>query len=77
MHGTFRLQSGQVSIAAEPGASSVRASIATGSYASGNAIRDADVTSATLLDARAYPEITFTGAGTRAFSAGGSELLAQ
>ena len=52
VHGTFRLQSGQVSIAA-------------GSYASGNATRDADVTSATLLDARAYPEITFTGEGAR------------
>ena len=65
VHGTFRLQSGQVSIAADPGASSVRASIAAGSYASGNATRDADVTSATLLDARAYPEITFTGEGAR------------
>ena len=65
VHGTFRLQSGQVSIAADPGTSSVRASIAAGSYASGNATRDADVTSATLLDARAYPEITFTGEGAR------------
>ena len=52
VHGTFRLQSGQVSIAA-------------GSYASGNTSRDADVLSANLLDARAYPEITFTGQGAR------------
>ena len=65
VHGTFRLQAGQVSIAAEPDASSVQASIATGSFASGNAKRDADVVSATLLDARAYPEITFTGQGAR------------
>ena len=65
VHGTFRLQSGQVSIAADPGASSVRASIAAGSYASGNTSRDADVLSANLLDARAYPEITFTGQGAR------------
>ncbi len=65
VHGTFRLQAGQVSIAAEPGASSVQASIAAGSFASGNATRDADVVSATLLDAKAYPEITFTGQGAR------------
>jgi polyisoprenoid-binding protein YceI len=65
VHGTFRLQAGQVSIAADPGASSVRASIAAGSFASGNATRDADVVSATLLDAKAYPEITFTGQGAR------------
>ena len=54
VHGTFRLQSGQVSIAADPGTSSVLASIEAGSFASGNAKRDADVVSATLLDARAY-----------------------
>ena len=65
VHGTFRLQSGQVSIADDPGASSVRASIAAGSYASGNTTRDADVVSASLLDAKAYPEITFTGEGAR------------
>ena len=65
VHGTFRLRAGQVSIAADPGASTVRASIEAGSFASGHATRDADVTSATLLDARAYPEITFTGEGAR------------
>ena len=65
VHGTFRLQSGQVSIAADPGASSVQASIVAGSYASGNPKRDADVVSANLLDAKAYPEITFAGQGAR------------
>jgi polyisoprenoid-binding protein YceI len=65
VHGTFRLQVGQVSIAAEPGASSVQAIIAAGSFASGNTARDADVVSATLLDARTYPEITFAGQGAR------------
>jgi len=65
VHGTFRLRAGQVSIAADPGASSVRASIEAGSFASGNATRDADVLSPALLDARAYPEITFTGQGAR------------
>ena len=70
VRGTFRLRAGQVSIAADPGASSVRATIAAGSFASGNAARDADVVSATLLDARAYPEITFTGQGARREGAG-------
>jgi polyisoprenoid-binding protein YceI len=65
VHGTFRLRSGQVSITADPGASGVRASIEAGSFASGNATRDTDVISATLLDAKAYPEITFTGQGAR------------
>src|SRR6201994_3282942 len=65
VHGTFRLQSGQVSIGADPGVSSVQASIAAGSYASGHTKRDADVVSASLLDARAFPEITFAGQGAR------------
>jgi polyisoprenoid-binding protein YceI len=65
VHGTFRLRAGQVSIAADPAVSGVRASIEAGSFASGNATRDADVVSATLLDARTYPEITFAGQGVR------------
>jgi polyisoprenoid-binding protein YceI len=65
VRGEFRLQSGQVSIADDPAASSVRASIAAGSFDSGHGTRDADVVSAVLLDARAYPEITFTGQGAR------------
>ena len=65
VHGTFRLQSGQVSIGADPGASSVQAGIAAGKYASGHTKRDAGVVSASLLDARAFPEITFSGKGAR------------
>jgi polyisoprenoid-binding protein YceI len=65
VHGTFRLRSGQVLIAADPAASTVQASIEAGSFASGNKTRDADVISAALLDAKAYPEITFTGQGAR------------
>ena len=65
VHGTFRLKSGQVVIAAEPGESSVRAVIHAASFASGNATRDADVISPTLLDAQGFPEITFTGQGAR------------
>jgi len=65
VHGTFRLKDGQVSIAAEPGESSVRASLDAASYASGNAKRDADVRSPGLLDARGFPDIIFTGRGAR------------
>ena len=65
VHGTFRLRDGQVSIGADPAASSVQASIVAGSYASGHTKRDADVVSAGLLDAKAYPEISFDGTGAR------------
>jgi polyisoprenoid-binding protein YceI len=65
VHGTFRLRSGQVLIAADPATSTVQASIEAGSFASGNTTRDADVVSAALLDAKAYPDITFTGQGAR------------
>lgn len=65
VHGTFRLNAGQVTIAADPANSSVRASIDAGSFASGHSVRDGHVVSAELLDARAYPEITFVGRGAR------------
>jgi polyisoprenoid-binding protein YceI len=65
VHGAFRLRAGEVAVAADPGGCGVRASIEAGSYASGHATRDADVVSAALLDAGAYPEITFTGRGAR------------
>jgi polyisoprenoid-binding protein YceI len=60
VHGTFRLQSGQVTIAADPLASRAQAVIATKSFNSGNILRDHDVISGELLDAAAYPTITFT-----------------
>jgi polyisoprenoid-binding protein YceI len=65
VHGTFRLKSGQVVIAAEESGSSVRAIIDAASYASGNATRDRDVIAPGLLDAQGFPEITFTGQGAR------------
>ncbi len=66
VHGTMRLGSGEVTIADDPGRSSVRAVIDAASYSSGNSKRDKDVTSSNLLDAQAYPEITFSGEGARA-----------
>lgn len=65
VHGTFRLTGGQVTIAADPAAAHVRAVIDAGSFESGNKTRDTDVVSASLLDAKAYPEITFDGTGAR------------
>jgi polyisoprenoid-binding protein YceI len=65
VHGTFVLNSAEVSIGADPAQSTVRASVAAASFFSGMGARDADVVSANLLDAKAYPEITFTGAGVR------------
>jgi polyisoprenoid-binding protein YceI len=65
VHGTFKLRSGEVTVAADAALSTVRATIAAGSYASGNATRDTDVVSANLLDAQAHPDITFEGTGTR------------
>jgi polyisoprenoid-binding protein YceI len=65
VRGTFRLRAGQVGIAADPVGCGVEAVIEAASYASGNAARDADVVSASLLDARGYPEVSFTGRGAR------------
>jgi len=65
VHGSFRLQSGQVTIAADPLTSSAEAVIAAGSFTSGNAMRDHDVISADLLDAVAHPTITFTATGVQ------------
>jgi polyisoprenoid-binding protein YceI len=70
VHGTFRLKSGQIIIAHDQAGSSVRAIIDAASYASGNATRDRDVVAPGLLDARGFPEITFTGQGARRDGAG-------
>ncbi len=76
VHGTFRLGSGQVTIAADPAACAARASIIAGSFASGNSTRDADVLSAKLLDTRTYPEIAFDGRGARVRDDGDGWVLA-
>jgi polyisoprenoid-binding protein YceI len=70
LHGTFRLRSGEVIIAEDAARSSVRATIDATSFSSGNAIRDRDVLSATMLDASVYPDITFAGDGARRHGTG-------
>jgi polyisoprenoid-binding protein YceI len=68
--GTFRLKSGEVTIAGDAARSSVRATLDASSFSSGNALRDRQVLSPGLLDAAAYPEITFAGQGPRVQGAG-------
>ena len=64
VHGTFRLQSGQVSIGADPGASSVQASMPRA--ATRQAIREGTPMSpGQPAGRRAFPEITFSGQGAR------------
>jgi polyisoprenoid-binding protein YceI len=65
VHGTLQLRSGEIVVADDPTASTVRASVDAGSYASGNSTRDKDITSANFLDAEAFPEITFEGTEVR------------
>lgn len=64
--GTFQLRRGAVRITPDLSGCTAAAVIDAASYASGNATRDADVTSATLLDADRFPDIGFTGVGARA-----------
>ncbi len=65
VHGSLRLRSGEVLVAPDLARSTVTAVIDSGSFASGNAKRDRDVTSAGLLDAGTYPEITFEASSVR------------
>lgn len=76
VHGTFHLGFGQLTIADDPATCAARASIIAGSFASGNRMRDTDVLSANLLDARAYPEIAFSGSGARVRDGGDGWVLA-
>lgn len=59
VHSSMRLRSGEIVVAAIPTGSSVTAAIESASFSSGNVKRDRDVTAAGLLDAAAFPEITF------------------
>jgi polyisoprenoid-binding protein YceI len=60
VRGTFALRDGTVVVADPVAASTVRARVAASSFRSGNPARDAAVLSPKLLDAEAYPSLTFT-----------------
>ncbi|MGH3282071.1 MAG: YceI family protein, partial [Trebonia sp.] len=57
---TLALRDGRIQVAAPPEASTVQACFAASTFQSGNATRDAAVLSPRLLDAEAYPSLTFT-----------------
>lgn len=59
VHGTFALREGTVHVADPVEASTVRATIAAGSFDTGVAARDSTVCSPEFLDAARYPDITF------------------
>ncbi|MDQ1364427.1 MAG: hypothetical protein QOE57_469 [Acidimicrobiaceae bacterium] len=63
VRGGAEIRDGEIWIADPLGDSSARARIATGSVRSGSAARDAAILSRRLLDAGAYPFLTFTSAG--------------
>jgi polyisoprenoid-binding protein YceI len=60
VRGTFTLRDGMVIMADPVAGSSVQARVAASSFRSGNPARDAAVLSPKLLDAEAYPSLTFT-----------------
>lgn len=64
--GRFRLNSGEISIGPDPSACTVTAIIDAASFDSGNARRDADVSSPALLDSADHPDIIFTSHAVRA-----------
>ncbi|MHB8499162.1 MAG: YceI family protein [Acidimicrobiales bacterium] len=59
VHGHFKVSSGTVTVGADPRTTTVEVAVDTASYDSGNATRDRDVLSPTLLDAARYPTMTF------------------
>lgn len=74
VRGVFDLLQGEVIIDGDLAQCSASARVAAGSFASGNSTRDGHVASAQLLDAKAYPEITFSGSGAHVVQAGGWTL---
>jgi polyisoprenoid-binding protein YceI len=65
VHATLALRDGRIQVTQPPAASTVEARFAASSFQSGNAIRDAAVLSPKLLDAEAYPSLSFTSTDLR------------
>ena len=57
---TLALRDGRILVSERPAASTVQARFSASSFQSGNAARDAAVLSPKLLDAEAYPSLSFT-----------------
>ncbi|MGY1711890.1 YceI family protein [Geodermatophilus sp. SYSU D00758] len=65
VHGTVDLVDGEMVVADPVESSTVRATVDTGSFASGNRRRDRDVTGPDLLDSATHPRARFTGRAVR------------
>lgn len=63
VHGSFRLISGQITIADPPASSASSAVIDAASFHTGSDARDKDIKSANFLHVQEHPEITFTSTG--------------
>lgn len=61
--GSFKLRSGQVTVAEPLGTSSVTAEAETASFSTGNSMRDRQVRSSKFLDADEHPAIIFRSTG--------------
>jgi polyisoprenoid-binding protein YceI len=57
---TLAVRDGRIQVSAPPEASTVQARFAASTFRSGNPVRDAAVLSPRLLDAEAYPSLSFT-----------------
>jgi polyisoprenoid-binding protein YceI len=60
---TLALRDGRIVVSEQPEASTAAARFAVPTFASGNQARDAAVLSPRLLDAEAYPSLSFTSTG--------------
>lgn len=63
VHGSFRIESGQIHVADPPQASWARVTISAESFHTGHPGRDSAVRSPRLLATGAYPDITFSSTG--------------
>jgi polyisoprenoid-binding protein YceI len=65
VHATFAVTTGEVQVLDPVADSTVLVTMDPASFSSGNAKRDRDVVSASLLDCATHPEISFTSRGLR------------
>ncbi|MGH9101813.1 MAG: YceI family protein [Acidimicrobiales bacterium] len=63
--GRLSFRAGEVHVETDPRRCSVQATVDAASFSSGNARRDADVTSPALLDAAAHPDIVYVSRSLR------------
>jgi polyisoprenoid-binding protein YceI len=70
VRGRFETVQGTINVADDPSASTVEATIDTGSLTTLNPVRDEDLRSARYLDVEQYPTMTYTSTATSELPAG-------